>query len=416
MSGRSVLIGRNLAGITDREDFSFDDWPEVDEGALSEFALLRFRKRKDAIRMYLLGESGEFILAATGLKIKYLNRLVCERCMQQHPDGRVYGWRALVPSLHIAVYTRKKFVRASRNGHGTAGALRTLLQLEPEFSKRLDDQILKICPAARLGVVRRPRHAIWAWFLKELRALGYEVRQEWPFNVKTMGYAALLRYVDKLMSDKPVKAAGIIGGPTFAKKMQTGDGVDRPIVNPFDRVEMDAHRTDGRFVVMKPQIDGEWSPKLIHRLWVIVLLDVVSRAVIGYYLSLNFETNKEDVTRAIKNALIRWQRRNISYSDHAYLDDAALPSGHDKRYIGLCWNETSVDGALAETCASVKEKLRDVVGSTMMDPSHAYLRGRSARALRAADAGISRQRHGTGGRRHRVGWIFNVHQESGGTA
>lgn len=374
---RNDLIGRNLAGVTDQEDFSLDDWTDVDEGALNESMLLRFRKRKEAIRLYLRGESGEVILAATGLRTKYLNRLVRERCMQQHSDGRVYGWRALVPGIHISIYTRKKCVQVSKNGHGTAGALRALLQLEPEFSKRLDAQILKICPDTRLGEIRRPRHAIWAWFIKELRALGYEVRQEWPFNVRTMGYAALLRYIDKLMSDNPAKAAKIIGGPALAKKMQTGDGVDRPVINPFDRVEMDAHRTDGRFVVMIPQIDGGWSPRLIHRLWVIVLLDVTSRAVIGYHLSLNFETNKEDVTRAIKNALIRWQRRNISFSDHAYLDDAGLPSGHDQRYVGLCWNETSVDGALAETCASVKEKLRGVVGSTMMDPGHGFAQRRS---------------------------------------
>ena len=72
---------------------------------------------------------------------------------------------------------------------------------------------------------------------------------------------------------------------------------------------MDAHKLDARFVVLIPQLDGGWSPREIHRLWVIVLLDVVTRAVIGYHLSLRIEVNKEDVIAAIKNALLRWQRQ-----------------------------------------------------------------------------------------------------------
>lgn len=56
-------------------------------------------------------------------------------------------------------------------------------------------------------------------------------------------------------------------------------------------------------------------------------------------------------------------------SEQAYFEGAALPSGHHERYAGLCWNETSVDGALAETCNTVKTKLLEVVGSTLLDPS-----------------------------------------------
>jgi hypothetical protein len=159
--------------------------------------------------------------------------------------------------------------------------------------------------------------------------------------------------------------------------MVSGDGINRPVQNPYERVEMDAHKLDGRFVVMIPQIDGGWSPRLIHRLWVVVLLEVVSRAVIGYHLSLRIEVNKEDVIAAIKNALVRWTRKDLSFGEQAYFDDAALPSGHDARYVGLCWNETSVDGALAETCKTVKSKLHDVVGSTLMDPSVGFAQRRS---------------------------------------
>lgn len=374
---KDVLIGRNLKGITDREDFSLAGWPEPDIGALTPKSLEIFLRRKDAVLLYLQGTEAGAISAATGVHPRFLNRTIRERCMHPHPDGRVYGWRGLVPGVHIAKYSRKSKIRADATGGGVAGAMSNLLLQEPDFAQRLEKQIIKTCPNLKLGEIRRPRHALWAWFLKELRGLGYEIRNEWPFTMKTMGYPSLCRYTNAVLSANPVKAARLVGGPQLEKKMVSGDGINRPVQNPFERVEMDAHKLDGRFVVMIPQLDGGWIPRLIHRLWVIVLLDVVSRAVIGYHLSLRIEVNKEDVIAAIKSALVRWTRKELTFGDQAYFEDAALPSGHDERYVGLCWNETSVDGALAETCKTVKDKLRDVVGSTLMDPSVGFAQRRS---------------------------------------
>jgi transposase InsO family protein len=373
----NVLIGRNLKGITDREGFSIEQWPHPDLGTLDQTDVERFLKRKEAVTLYLQGSAYAEIYAATGHQARHLNRLIRERCMHIHPDGRIYGWRGLVPGVHVVKYQRHIKVRATDSGRGTAGAMANLLQMEPDFTKLLDKQIVKTCPDLKLGEIRRPRHALWTWFLKELRARGYETRNEWPFTVESMGYMSLCRYADAVLSDNPVKAARIVGGPQLEKKLVSGDGINRPVHQPYDRIEMDAHKLDGRFVVMIPQLDGGWSPRLIHRLWVIVLLDVASRAVIGYHLSLRVEVNKEDIIAAIKSALVRWSRRELSFSDQAYFEDAALPGGHHDRYVGLCWQETSVDGALAETCKTVKSKLLDVVGSTLMDPSVGFAQRRS---------------------------------------
>lgn len=372
-----ALTGRVLAGITDQEGFSTENWPTIDEGALTGDDLAHFQRHKRAVLLYLSGASYATLYEETGFKARYINHSIRERCMFPHEDGQIHGWRALIPGSHITRYTRKKSVRANQNGMGTAGALGNLLLQEPVFAARLDKLILKTCADNRLGQIRQPRHALWAWFLKELRDLGYEVRNEWPFTVKNMGYSALLRYSQRVLSANPLKAARIIGGPQLEKKMVSGDGINRPVHHPFERIEMDAHKLDGRFVVMIPQSDGDWSPRLIHRLWVIVLLDVASRAVIGYHLSLRLEVNKEDVIAAIKSALVHWRRKDLSFGDQAYFEEAALPSGHHERYVGLCWNETSVDGALAETCKTVKSKLLDVVGSCLLDPSVGFAQRRS---------------------------------------
>jgi hypothetical protein len=126
---KDVLIGRNLKGITDREDFSVENWPSPDTGALSPNDLALFLKRKEAVRLYLQGTASATIYTTTGVHPRFLNRTIRERCMHPHPDGRDYGWRALVPGIHIVKYRRKTQVHADSNGRGAAGAR---VQLKPE--------------------------------------------------------------------------------------------------------------------------------------------------------------------------------------------------------------------------------------------------------------------------------------------
>ncbi|MBK7656812.1 MAG: hypothetical protein IPJ18_19055 [Betaproteobacteria bacterium] len=157
---KDILIGRILRGITDREDFSLASWPEPDIGALAPKALDLFLRRKEAVLMYLQGSDGAAISAATGVHPRFVNRTIRERCMHPHPDGRVYGWRGLIPGLHISKYHRKSKIGVDAKGGGVAGALSNLLLQEPDFTQRLDKQIIKTCPDLKLGQIRRPRHAL----------------------------------------------------------------------------------------------------------------------------------------------------------------------------------------------------------------------------------------------------------------
>jgi hypothetical protein len=101
---------------------------------------------------------------------------------------------------------------------------------------------------------------------------------------------------------------------------------------------------------------------------VIVIIEVASRAVLGYFLSLHRECGAEDVLRAIKCALSPWSPRKLQFSQHAYVPEAGLPSARHPRYLGACWNEFSVDGAMATVCARVEQPLREVVGATVLKP------------------------------------------------
>jgi transposase InsO family protein len=373
----SVKAGRKIKGLSDTEMADLDKWPYPDEGAFAEDHRVLYLNRKNAVKLYVSGSSAETILDNCGFTLSHVYRLITERCLCPHPDGLIYGWRALVPNAHIRPYRRQRLVKPNESGHGASGALQAVLDLHPELRKAFEKRILASCPQNKLGAVKRPRQAHWKWFLDELRKLGYEQQNKWPFNTKNNGYVSICNYMNDVLDANPKQAARVLGGEDAGKKLIASDGVDRPVTKVFQRVEMDAHKIDGRFCVMMPTLIGGHIPKIIHRIWVVVIIDVFSRAVLGYYLSLGVEVSKDDVMRTLKMALTRWQRRNLTFSDKAYHEGGGLPSGVSDNYVGVCWDETSVDGALAETCKHVESVLRDTVGSVLINPKLGFSSRRS---------------------------------------
>jgi len=255
--------------------------------------------------------------------------------------------------------------------------MQTLLDCHPTLRKAFDARIRASGAGKQLVEVRRSRRRHCAWFLDQLRPLGYESRNEWPFNTLSFGYFSICRYIDSVLASDPKALAEITGGPDLAAKLKTGDGTRRPVLKFMQRVEMDAHKLDGRFCVSFPLMDGGFREKIVHRLWVVVVLEVVSRAVLGYYFSMRREVSKDDVLRAIKRSLSHWPQRQVSFGDTPYLPSAGLLSSLGDEFVGLCWDETSVDGALAETCAHVRSVLHDVVGSELLTPETSFSRRRS---------------------------------------
>lgn len=369
--------GRRVRGLADTAIADLEKWPTPDEGALKEGDLKEYLSRKQAIKAYLEGHSDRYIRESFSVSLVHIYRLITERCLAPHPDGLIYGWRALIPYIHINPYRRKKAVKVGKFGEGAAGAMQTVLDVHPDLRKAFEKRILKSSKLDELGPSKRPRQAHWKWFLGRLREFGYEIRQEWPFNTENNGYVTVCRYIDTVLENNPQKAVQAIGGPDLKRKFLCGDGVDRPIREVFQRVEMDAHKIDGRFCVMLPQPYGGYVTRIVHRIWVLVIIEVVSKAVLGYHLSFRREVSKEDVLRTLKKSLSPWRPRPLFFSDEAYANDAGYPSNVSHHFLRVCWDEICVDGALALKANDVKETLRVAVGSKLTDPSDGFSSRRS---------------------------------------
>lgn len=334
-------------------------WPRADENALSPKDQELYLQRCNAVKAYI-----DFELFSESDPIPKREALrLLRKCIKIHPDNRVYGFRALIPYYRIKRYTRKTPLKSDiTEVHGRSGAFTALLKQHPSLADLIEREVFKKGRKVNESIISIK--ALHGKFIKACTELGLEFSNAYPFDRVTRGYASLAAYVKKLELENPVAAIKANGSIDAAKKTATSDGSQRPITEPYQRVECDAHHIDAIFCILIPTQFGEIVPKIIHRLWVIVIEEVISRAILGYHLSIREECNSSDLLEAIKMALSKWQPREFTIPGIEYHEGAGYPSSHSQRLEGVMWKEFSVDEALINISDRVRTKLKLLSGDT----------------------------------------------------
>ena len=106
-----------------------DHWPTVDSNLLDEVDRKRFLKYHDAISRYLNNECCTAFLPSLKLTHGELLRQI-NRCLRPAQDGKIHGWRALIPNFHIATYGAAALETpgGKKGTKGHAGKLSALLR------------------------------------------------------------------------------------------------------------------------------------------------------------------------------------------------------------------------------------------------------------------------------------------------
>lgn len=76
-----------------------NSWVTVDDDKLDPDSSQKFLKRKSAIQLYAGGASLRQITEETGISSKELYRFL-DRCEAVGEDGRLNGWRGILPNSH----------------------------------------------------------------------------------------------------------------------------------------------------------------------------------------------------------------------------------------------------------------------------------------------------------------------------
>ncbi|HEX8286833.1 MAG TPA: hypothetical protein VF556_02490 [Pyrinomonadaceae bacterium] len=340
-------------------------WPIVDSSILNEDVRSKYLKRESAISAYLAGVQIKSLCEQFQITRSEVYRLV-KRCILEHPDGKIWGFRALVPFSRQTGYWRlKEATGRSRSVHGgKSGCLTQLFQRHNEIQQLVDDLFLK---KIRAGIIHEARISVKSLhkrFLVACREAGIG-GNEYPFTTKHRGRVSLTKYLKSLALREQTRFTRVRHGENAATLLKShGMGetsLQRPS-RPYQRVEFDGHKLDLFCTIDVRSPFGAVIQRPIDRLWLLVIIDCYSRCILGYHLSFNREYSSEDVLLCIKNALTRWEPKKLSIPSLIYPDNAGLPSGLMKEAEGALWDEFACDNAKANLSNRVREKLTSIVG------------------------------------------------------
>ena len=134
--------------------------------------------------MYVAHASEAELKAATGLTIPVVYKLIAHRCLAQHEDGTLLGWRGAIPFFGSTA-TRKAGLHITPGSGGcrrrTGLAVRLLNR--PGRSDQGSD---RSCPGLPgLPAPDAPSRELFQWFIQGCASRGQRAPGEWPFNVSS---------------------------------------------------------------------------------------------------------------------------------------------------------------------------------------------------------------------------------------
>jgi len=339
------------------------EWPRLDEQALAEPAREVYRSRCAALEAYAQGEPIASIEAAHRIDRSTLFRMV-KRAQRAHADGSIWGYRALVPYVNVSGYERSQPSRALvHTKAGNAGAFTQLLQrhpaLEAHLRRELSAQrvVLKgVGEAARLFNLKPALQR----FQQACREQGL-LPSDYPFNQQDKGVRSLARTLRAWLLDRfddAAHAAGARFKPSSALRQLPERGADEA----FDTVEFDAHKMDLRLKVVDVDPQGIERIYETERVWLLAIIDVATRCILGYTLCLHRECSRYEVIATLKHALTPAQIPKItlpglSLSGSGGLVSQALPIARH-----ACWRQIRLDNARAHLATTSLDVVCEALG------------------------------------------------------
>ncbi|MHC8366842.1 integrase [Pseudomonas sp. ZT5P21] len=329
-----------------------DAWKSIDVDLLSEDIRERTEKRIKAIHAFLKeGATLSEIEEKYGLNRSGLYRTI-NRCLDLDRDGVPVGFRGAIPYRRTSLqkYSREKILESSSSsgGLGDAGAFSKLINDYPELAPWLEKIARSYKPRKEGGDYFDIIHNS---FLEQCASVGVSSDQ-YPYNRKTYARSGLRAYLKK--KNKELMAL---------MEKERHDSDTRDIVPPTDilqQVEADGHMIDIRLAIEEIDSYGQPIRYEILRVWLVLLIDVYSRCVLGYSIALGQTYDQIDVLKAIFNSLGPHQRPPNALAKIKYLSSGGFPSEHGSAWE--TWATLKLDNAWAHKAKHVVRVLHDRVG------------------------------------------------------
>ncbi|MDF3887756.1 helix-turn-helix domain-containing protein [Cupriavidus basilensis] len=344
-------------------------WPSIAWTELDVKTREAMKRRIEAVERYARGERVKDIEKVTGVNRRQIYRWL-ERGLAPHPDGRIFGFRALSAHVRVNGYVRVSPVngRPSEDGSGKAGAFALFLERFPMLAgwlllkvKQRRVSLEQVHTDGRLQTRLVGLHALHSEFLWQCRSLGLTA-VDYPFNTDGRAIRSLSARL-KVELLRSFRTAARAAGATHLKGLPHYDKSDsRPATRPYQVVEFDGHRLDLRLKVVVRDALGFEHEFEIERVWLLAIIDVCTRAVLGYHLALGREYSRYDVIKTIESALEPHRPRDFTIPGLVYGSHDGFPSQRLPELAYTTWERIKLDNAKANLATETLDALCEFVG------------------------------------------------------
>lgn len=329
-------------------------------------------------KLFLLRKKAVDLFISTDMKVKDIENETrlrrdqiysfVRRCIEKDESGEIMGYRALIPFKRVKDYTRRDLpINKEEDTDNFTGAFSLLLDTYPSLKDLIIDLYLN--RKNYKNKINDPVISIknlHKKFLDECRRIGIKMN-EYPFNTKSLAKKSLERYVKELANTYFVEVAKRNGeqAAMVAKNTGRGNQNNPMIIRPLERVEFDGHRIDTSVAIIFKTPEGDEIVEVMNRIWILSIVDVATRAILGYHLCLNKEYSSHDVLMCIRNAIIPWKQKSLTINGLIYSESANFPSNLIPEARFGIWDEFCYDNAKANVAKIVKSKLTDLIGCSI---------------------------------------------------
>lgn len=344
------------------------DWPEppcIEHLSPKKKAV--YSNRVNMVLMYFDGVPISEITRLTGISASEINRLV-RKCLTHDSELGIYGFNALLPYKNTNGYKRKNDFNGNK-GVGCSGLFNKFLEDNPDIREMIEDAFLHD-DTERISVRKKRRDKIYDDMIT--MCTDKKLFNEYPLciesdkNTSPPGKRALYRHLKKLENSNYILyAKKNLSKDAVTEATTTGKGKKNQQLPPAPLAvcEMDGHKLDGIFKLTVPSPEGDLMKYTFKRLWILVILDINTRAVLGYHVCVGDEYSGEDVRRCIRNAIQPHKPISFTIKGAKYPENGGFISTACPEIEWAVFDELRADNAKAHKTKEVRKLVTETLNA-----------------------------------------------------
>jgi putative transposase len=336
-------------------------WPAPDERTFNDEKKAAYIRRRLAVQMYADGMTHDDIRKATSLPRQTICKLV-HRCLTAGDDGKIAGFRALVPWQRLAGYERTLPIMRERGdgSAGCAGALTLLFSTFPEIEQSVRSNFFGGSGGMSRG--RISYTALHGEFLDALREAKFTER-DWPFNTKDCGYKSLRAYCLGLLKEETTRWFGARSGEEAVRRHGVGSGFRSvfPKLRGYGACQLDFHKVDAASVIIIETETGARLPVPVSRWHIGFLIEERYNLVLGAFAALERTPSGDSVLEVI-NIALRPSVGKGAVSCHLTADGKVFPLQLMPELAYQGFSVLKMDNAWSNAATGVVDNIINTVG------------------------------------------------------